>query len=284
MTSKTTFLIEGINTPNLLIHSSVKPSTLEELLGRDYKRISKKIEKFISDYVSKSSAKGLVIGLSGGLDSSVVLKLSVNALGASKMLGLIMPSDTTPNDDTNHAIELAKELRIKYRVIDIHPIMRKFEEILPEDKGARGNLMARIRMSLLYYYAGVNGYLVAGTSDKSEIQIGYFSKFGDGAADIMPIAGLYKTQVRSLAEYLGLPVVIVQKKSSPRLWDNHLAEEEIGMDYEIIDQILHLLVDKKMQLKDATRKLGIHTKHVNKVKKMIEKSLHKRNPAAIVSL
>ena len=284
MTSKTTFLVEGINTSSLLIHSSVKPSTLEELLGQDYKRISKKIEMFISDYISKSSAKGLVIGLSGGLDSSVVLKLSVNALGASKVLGLVMPSDTTPNDDTNHAIDLAKELRIKHRVIDIRPIIRKFEEILPEDKGARGNLMARIRMSLLYYYAGVNRYLVAGTSDKSEIQIGYFSKFGDGAADIMPIAGLYKTQVRSLAEYLGIPVVIVQKKSSPRLWDNHLAEEEIGMDYEIIDQILHLLVDKKMHLKDATKKLGIHTKHVSKVKKMIEKSLHKRSPAAIVSL
>src|SRR5919107_4466021 len=255
--SKTTFLVEGINTPSHLIHSSVKPSTLEELLGQDYKRISKKIEKFISDYISKSSAKGLVIGLSGGLDPSVVLKLSVDALGASKVLGLVMPSDTTPNDDTNHAIDLAKELRIKYRVIDIHPIIRKFEEILPEDKGARGNLMARIRMSLLYYYAGVNGYLVAGTSDKSEVQIGYFSKFGDGAADIMPIAVLYKTQVRTLAEYLGIPSAIVQKKSSPRLWKNHLAEEEIGIDYEIIDQILHLLVDKKMPPKDVIRKLEV---------------------------
>ena len=281
---KTTFLVEGINTPSHLIHSSVKPSTLEELLGQDYKRISKEIEKFISDYISKSSAKGLVIGLSGGLDSSVVLKLIVNALGASKVLGLVMPSDTTPNDDTNHAIDLAKELRIKYRVIDIHPIIRKFEEILPEDKGARGNLMARIRMSLLYYYAGINGYLVAGTSDKSEIQIGYFSKFGDGAADIMPIAGLYKTQVRALAKYLGIPEAIIQKKSSPRLWDNHLAEEEIGMDYETIDPILHLLVDKKIHLKDVARKLGVDTKQVNKVKKMIEKSLHKRSPAAIVSL
>ena len=284
MQAKNKSLIEGINSSTHLIHSSVKPSALEELLGQDYKRISKKIEKFISDYISKSSAKGLVIGLSGGLDSSVVLKLSVDALGASKVLGLVMPSDTTPNDDTNHAIDLAKELRIKYRVIDIHPIIRKFEEILPEDKGARGNLMARIRMSLLYYYAGINGYLVAGTSDKSEVQIGYFSKFGDGAADLMPIAGLYKTQVRALAEYLGIPVVIVQKKSSPRLWDNHLAEEEIGMDYEMIDQVLHLIVDKNMQLKDATRKLGIPAKHVNKVKKMIEESLHKRSPAAIVSL
>ncbi len=262
----------------------MKPSTLEELLSQDYKKISNKIEKFISAYISKSSAKGLVIGLSGGLDSSVVLKLSVNALGRSNVLGLVMPSATTPREDTAHAIDLAKKLRIRYHVIDIHPLIQKFEEILPENKEARGNLMARIRMSILYYYAGINGYLVAGTSDKSEIQIGYFSKFGDGAADIMPIAVLYKTQVRALAQYLGIPAAIVQKKSSPRLWENHLAEEEIGMDYEIIDQILHLLVDKKIPPKDIKRKLGVSTKHVNKVRGMIEKSLHKRRPAAIVSL
>jgi NAD+ synthase len=262
----------------------VKRNTLEKLLGQDYKKISKKIEKFISGYISKSSAKGLVMGLSGGLDSSVVLKLSVNALGPSKVLGLVMPSDTTPREDTTHAVELAKELRIKYHIIDIYPIIRKFEEILPKDKEARGNLMARIRMSLLYYYAGINGYLVAGTSDKSEVQIGYFSKFGDGAADIMPIAGLYKTQVRALAKYLGIPAAIIQKKSSPRLWDKHLAEEEIGMDYETIDQILHLLVDKKAQLKDVARKLEVNAKQVNKVKHMIEKSLHKRSPTAIFAL
>ncbi|MDP8903324.1 MAG: NAD+ synthase [Thermoproteota archaeon] len=262
----------------------MKPSTLEELLGQDYKKISNKIEKFISAYISKSSAKGLVIGLSGGLDSSVVLKLSVNALGRSNVLGLVMPTTTTPREDTAHAIDLAKKLRIRYHVIDIHPLIQKFEEILPENKEARGNLMARIRMSILYYYAGISGYLVAGTSDKSEVQIGYFSKFGDGAADIMPIAVLYKTQVRVLAQYLDIPAEIVQKKSSPRLWENHLAEEEIGMDYEIIDQILHLLVDKKIQPKDIKRKLGVSTKHVNKVRGMIEKSLHKRRPAAIVSL
>ena len=276
--------IENINTSEQLTHSIVKPSTLEELLGQDYKKISNKIEKFISAYISKSSAKGLVIGLSGGLDSSVVLKLSVNALGRSNVLGLVMPSDITPREDTAHAIDLAKELRIRYHIIDIHPIIQKFEEILPENKDARGNLMAMIRMSILYYYAGVNRYLVAGTSDKSEVQIGYFSKFGDGAADIMPIAVLYKTQVRALAQYLDIPAEIVQKKSSPRLWENHLAEEEIGMDYEIIDQILHLLVDKKIQPKDIKRKLGVSTKHVNKVRGMIEKSLHKRRPAAIVSL
>jgi NAD+ synthase len=262
----------------------VKSETLEELCCQDYAKISNKIEKFLSAYISKSSARGLVIGLSGGLDSSVVLKLSVNALGQSNVLGLVMPSDTTPSEDVDHAIDLAKGLEVRYHIIDIHPIIQKFEEILPKDQKARGNLMARVRMSLLYYYAGINSYLVAGTADKSEVQIGYFSKFGDGSADIMPIAVLYKTQVRSLAHYLNIPEVIIQKKSSPRLWVNHIAEQEIGMDYEIIDSILHLLLDKKMQPKDITRKLKISVTDVYKVQNMIEKSLHKRRSAAIVAL
>jgi NAD+ synthase len=247
-------------------------------------RISKKIERFISEYVSKSSAKGLVIGLSGGLDSSVVLRLAVNALSPSKVLGIMMPSDITPKDDADHAIELAKSFGIKYHVIDISPLLAKYTEVLPDDKRARGNLMARIRMNILYYYAGVNSYLVAGTSDRSEIMIGYFTKFGDGAADILPIADLYKTQTRALARYLGIPKAIAEKKSSPRLWINHLAEEEIGMDYEIIDTILHLLVDKKMKPKNVARRLGIPVNQVNKVKDMMDKSLHKRSMPPVAYL
>jgi NAD+ synthase len=239
-------------------------------------RTSKGIERFISDYVSNSSAKGLVIGISGGLDSAVVLKLAVNALGPTRVLGLVMPSDTTPREDTEDAIEQAKSLRTRYLIIDINPLLMKYTEVLPDDKRARGNLMARIRMNILYYHASVNGYLVAGTSDKSELFIGYYTKFGDGAADIMPIANLYKTQVRALGKYLKVPQAIVEKKSSPRLWDNHLAEEEIGMDYETIDPILHLLVDRKLKPKDVAKKLGIPTKHAHKIKYMLETSLHKR--------
>ena len=105
----------------------MKPGTLEELLCQDYKKISNKIEKFLSAYISKSSAKGLVIGLSGGLDSSVVLKLGVNALGQSNVLGLVMPSDTTPREDTDHAIDLARYSRVKYYIIDIYRIVKKYE-------------------------------------------------------------------------------------------------------------------------------------------------------------
>ena len=250
---------------------------LDVLMDQDFKKVSKRVERFISSYVPKSS-KGLVIGLSGGLDSSVVLKLAVNALGPSRVLGLVMPSDTTPKEDTGHAIRLARSLRIRHEIINVTPMIEKITEALPKDKRARGNLMARIRANILYYYAAVNGYLVAGTSDKSELCIGYFTKFGDGAADIMPIAGLYKTQVRALAEFLGLPEAIVRKKSSPRLWDNHLAEKEIGMGYEAIDQILYLLVEKKLKPKDAAKKLGMPLNDVNRVKDMMEKSLHKRKP------
>lgn len=250
-----------------------------KLLNRDYGRIAKRLERFVSRYVSEN-AGGVVIGLSGGLDSSVVLKIAVNALGPSRVLGLVMPSDTTPEQDTRDAIEHAKSLGIRCLVIDINPILGRYAEALPADKKARGNLMARIRTNILYYYAGVNGYLVAGTSDKSELCIGFFTKFGDGAADIMPIAGLYKTQVRALAKYLGIPQVIVEKKSSPRLWNNHLAEEEIGMGYQAIDPVLYLLVDKKIKPKAAAKKLGIPAKHVNRIKEMMEKSTHKRSPAA----
>jgi len=235
---------------------AVRP-TKPALVDQNFKKVSKTIERFILSYVSKSAAKGLVIGLSGGLDSAVVLKLSVNALGPSKVLGLLLPSEMTPREDIEHAIDHAKSIGIRYQIIDINPLLGKFAEVLPEDKIARGNLMARIRMSILYYYAAINGYLVVGTSDKSEIQTGYFTKFGDGAADILPIADLYKTQVR---------------------------EEELGIDYETIDQILRMLVEKKVKPEQVARKLAVSINEVRKVRYMIEKNAHKRKMPPIAYL
>lgn len=224
-----------------------------------------------------------MIGLSGGLDSSVVLKLSVNAVGPEKVFGLIMPSSSTPREDIKDAIDLAKSLRVRFEVIDLTPIVERYSQALPEDARARGNLTARIRMNILYYYAAINGYLVAGTSDKSERKIGFFTKFGDGAADILPIADLYKTQVRELAQFLKIPRTIIEKKSSPRLWDNHLAEVEIGMTYETIDPILQLL-EKKKKPQEIAKKLKLPLNDVRKVKEMVEKSGHKRDPPPIAKI
>lgn len=245
-------------------------------LGRRLGTVSRKIERFISNYVSNSSAKGLVIGLSGGLDSSVVVKLAVNAIGPEKVLGLIMPSVHTPSEDVDDAIELSKLLKIRYEVVNLDPIVEKYREVLPDDNRARGNLTARIRMSILYYYAEINDYLVAGTSDRSEKSVGFFTKFGDGAADLLPIADLYKTQVRALARFLKVPESIVEKKSSPRLWENHLAEDELDMRYEELDSILFLMADKKIKPARVAKKLKLPRQDVRKVERMIDKNAHKQ--------
>ncbi|MGI0012879.1 MAG: NAD+ synthase [Nitrososphaera sp.] len=252
--------------------------------GQNLGRVSGKIERFISSYLSESSAKGLVIGLSGGLDSSVVLKLCVNAVGPGKVLGILMPSRHTPQEDIKDATELAAALKVRYQVIDIDPIVERFAQVLPEDKRAMGNLAARVRMSILYYHAAINSYLVVGTSDRSERETGFFTKFGDGVADMLPIADLYKTQVRALARFLKLLASITEKKSSPRLWENHLAEEEIGMSYETIDPILQLLVDKKKKPQYIAKKLKVPLKDVQKVKEMVDKSAHKRNATLYAKL
>lgn len=263
----------------------VQQNLLEHLIKqKDYAKIADQVANFIRDYISNSPAKGLAIGLSGGLDSSVVLKLSTNALGSRNVLGLVMPTAVTPQEDIKHAIELAEALKVECKTINLDPIIEGYEKVLPEDKRAKGNLAARIRMSILYYHAFVRGYLVTGTGDKSEYYIGYFTKYGDGGADIMPIAHLYKTQVRALARYLGISDQIIKKKSSPRLWANHLAEEEIGMNYEIIDSILHLMVDKKLKPAETAKRLQIPPEQVNKIREMVQRNGHKRTMPALVGI
>jgi len=271
----------------ILIHDSSRQpivpanSVLAKLMALDFDKTSNRIQEFIAGYVRDASAEGIVIGLSGGLDSSVAAKLCVKALGKGNVLGLVLPSKETPLQDVKDAKALARELGIRSRSIGIEPIVGKFMQVLPNEKKAKGNLMARIRMSMLYHQAYIEKGLVIGTSDKSEFFIGYYTKFGDGGADLLPIADLYKTQVRALGAFLGVPKAILQKKSSPALWKGHLAEKEIGMQYEELDPILHLLVDKKMDSKKVAEKLSINVAKVEKVQDMIKGSSHKRTPARI---
>lgn len=256
-------------------------AVVSKLADMDFDKTSNKIQDFIADYVRKASAKGIVIGLSGGLDSSVAVKLCVKALGKEKVLGLVLPSKKTPPEDIDDANTLSRALRIRSKTIDIQPIVDKFMKVLPDEKKSKGNLMARVRMSILYHHAYNEKSLVVGTSDKSELYIGYFTKYGDGGSDLLPIADLYKTQVRALGAFLDIPQTILQKKSSPALWKGHLAEKEIGMDYEALDPILHLLVDKKINVKDTAEKLGVPLMQVKKVQGMVDASSHKRAMAPI---
>jgi len=251
----------------------------------DYDYAAKRIMSFIRDSVKKAGAAGVVIGLSGGLDSSVTAVLAVRALGRSGVTGLILPDpETTPVEDVRDAEELARSLGITRFQIDIRDILEAYASSLPfyeENRIANGNLRARIRMTILYYYANISNRLVCGTSDKSELLLGYYTKYGDGGADILPIGDLYKTQVRELARRLGLPKKLCEKPSSPRLWPGQMAESELGMTYEEIDEILHLYVERGKSAEEIVEEAGMSLEKVREVIERVHRSEHKRLPPPI---
>lgn len=249
---------------------------LEELQTQNYEEIQKKIGSFLVDEVSQRQSFGVVFGLSGGIDSAVVASLCSKFL-KEKSLALIMPdSRITSKIDTEEAIKMVDKIEIEYKLIDVGLINKEYSKYLEPNSLAYGNLTARIRANILYYYANAKKYLVLGSSDKSEFLIGYFTKFGDGAADLLPMASLYKTQIRHLAKFLGVSDSIIKKKSSPGLWEGHFAETEIGLSYEEIDSILHCLFDKNFSVQDVVKHTGIDSLSVDKIYKMCKNSEHKR--------
>jgi len=235
------------------VNLSVNQEILNEIINQDYASIVKTIEEFLKNQVSENNSKGLIFGLSGGVDSAVTAYLC-NRLFPKESLALLMPdSKISPKDETEDALKLVEELKLDYKLIDINPIVNQYSKYIEPSEKALGNLRARVRANLLYYYANLKKYLVVGSSDKSEYLIGYFTKFGDGSADILPIVSLYKAQVRKFGEHLGVPESILSKKSSPHLWLNHLAEDEIGMSYEEVDSILFCLFEKKLSVEETAK-------------------------------
>jgi len=260
----------------------VNHAILEEITNQDYSVIVTRIQDGLKQSIEETDSKGVIFGLSGGIDSAVIAYLCNNTI-KEKTLAVIMPdSKISPESETNDALKIVDSLGIDYKLLDINSIHKEFNMVLePEDK-ALGNLRARIRMNILYYYANLKNLTVLGSSDKSEFNIGYFTKFGDGAADTLPIVSLYKTQVRELAKHLGIDEKIITKKSSPHLWPNHEAEHEIGVEYEQIDAILYCLIDKKLSVEDTAKESQIDIKIVEKIYSMYKNSEHKRiNPKAL---
>jgi NAD+ synthase len=252
---------------------------IEEIENQDYEKITNDLEKFLLEQLEKNNAKGLILGLSGGIDSAVLAYLCKRIL-KEKSLALIMPdTEITPEYETTDALKMISLTGIPYKLIDINPIIKEYSHYLEPNDWAKGNLRARIRANILYYYANSKNYLVLGSSDKSEYLIGYFTKFGDGAADIVPIISLYKLQVRKIAKHLGVPQSIIEKKSSAHLWKNHEAEKEIGVSYEEIDSILYCIFDKKFSIDEASTKTQIQRETVDKIYNLYLNSEHKRLPA-----
>jgi NAD+ synthase len=243
---------------------------------------SKELINYIRSYVDGVGVRGVVLGVSGGTDSATTAALAVKALGPERVHALILPDKENDEEDIRDAELVAKVLGLEnVEYIDITDIVESFLKALKTDydrapRIPKGNIKARVRMVILYYYANIHNLLVVGSSDRSEYLLGFFTKWGDGAADIYPLINLYKTQVRLLAEYLGIPEKIAWKPSSPGFWRGHKARDELGADYDLIDKILYHLVDLRLSPAETAERVGAPLELVYSVLKRIEGTEHKR--------
>ena len=239
---------------------------------------------FIKDELHKADLNSLIIGLSGGLDSALVAHLSVKAIGPENVVGVIMPYKTSSEENIIDARELSKELKIKYHEIDISPQIDGYFQKFPDaDRNRRGNKMARERMSILYDLSAVERALVIGTSNKTEILLGYGTIFGDLASAINPLGDLYKTQVRVLAKYLQVSEKIIAKTPSADLYAGQSDEGDFGFTYDEVDKLLYLLVDERYT-PDQCRQAGFNNDLIQKVTDMIVKNQFKRSTPVIAKL
>jgi len=240
-------------------------------------KVASRIVDWIREQVNDATAEGVVLGLSGGIDSSVTAALCKRAFH-DNTLGLIMPCLSDPID-VEHANLLAERFEIETRIVDLG---RTFEAMLKElgamDEGIpAANLKSRLRMSALYYFANKLNYLVVGAGNRTEWIIGYFAKYGDGGVDILPIGDLLKRDVIGLANHLGIPDEIIEKTPSAGLWKGQTDEGEIGIRYEELDGILSGIWDDKIDDPNS------HPE-IDKVKKMIKESEHKRKSIPVCKI
>ncbi|MBO8174075.1 MAG: NAD+ synthase [Thermococcus sp.] len=243
----------------------------------NYDVVIKEIVDFIKEKVNEANTNGVVVGVSGGVDSATTAFLAVKALGKDKVLGLIMPY--YENQDVGDAKLVCETLGINYKIISIKPIVDAFEKSLDfePNKITKGNIMVRTRMILLYAHANQYNLLVLGTSNKSELLTGYYTKWGDGASDYAPLINLYKTEVWEIAKRLGVPERIIKKKPTAGLWIGQTDEDELGISYKLLDEILYRLVDLKMPKEKIAEELGIPLERVEYVENLVKKTEHKRS-------
>lgn len=248
----------------------------------DWNAVVERITAFIRNVVEEANAEGVVVGLSGGVDSSTTAFLCVKALGKDRVLGIIMPErGVTREEDVDDALKVCEILGIDYKFVEINPMVDVFLNELGEgNRIAVANLKPRIRMIINYYFANNLRRLVAGTGNKSELMTGYYTKYGDGGVDFLPIGDLYKTEVFELAKFLGVPERIIKKAPSAGLWIGQTDEGELGITYAKLDTILKAL-EKGVKPEEIPKKYDVSEEEVKRVLEMVERSRHKREPPPV---
>jgi len=262
------------------------------LNDKDLGAITQKLKRFITASIRSANARGAVVALSGGVDSSVVASLAHDAVDT---LALLLPEKSVIRAaDITHAKTIARIYRLPFVIIEIDPLISSFEAVAPMPVPhrrsnhkvplAQANLKARIRMVLNYLVANLEHRLVLGTGNRTELLTGYFTKYGDGAVDVLPIGDLYKTQVFQLARYLGIPKTIISKAPSAGLWQGQTDEEELGFSYELLDRILFELVSEKKSVGETATLLNIETRRVQEVCGKVLSSRHKRQIPPVAAI
>jgi len=246
--------------------------------------VEKILTKFIQEELGKFGYSRGILGLSGGLDSTVCAFLASKTLGPESVIALLMPYGDTFGGDIDDAEEVVRSLGLGSRVINIAPMVDSYFKDHPTDnKILIGNKMARERMSILYDYSAREGALILGTSNKTELLLGYGTIHGDMACAINPLGDLYKTQVRALAHHLGIPERIQTKAPTAGLWEGQTDEGELGMTYENVDKLLYQMVDKRLTAKEAIAS-GFEKEMVERVVSLMKNSEFKRKLPPIAKL
>ncbi|MHB8605261.1 MAG: NAD+ synthase [Thermoplasmatota archaeon] len=248
----------------------------------------RRLVAFVGDYVEKAGARGVVLGLSGGVDSALVAAIATEALGADRVLAIAMPHATSHAEDAAHARLVAEQCGLALESIDITPIVASVAascgtHAVAETAVAFANLKARARMIVLYAHANALDRLVVGTGNKSELLVGYFTKYGDGAADLYPIGDLYKTDVWALAREMRIPRGVIEKPPSAGLFPGQTDEQELGIRYADLDRVLAAF-EAGHDAATAARLAAIPIADVERIARRIATSEHKRTSLVIPKL
>ncbi|MFY9076540.1 NAD+ synthase [Aliarcobacter butzleri] len=249
---------------------------------KNWKKIKQYLISFLKDEVSKAGFEKVTVGLSGGLDSAVVAILCKEAFGKN-LNCVLMPSQFSSQSSIEHAIEVCEKFDIRYDIVSIEPMVSAFLKNMDNDKLRIGNFSARMRMSVLYDISFKEKSLVVGTSNKSELLLGYGTIFGDIACAINPIGEIYKSDEFEFAKLLGVPESILTKAPSADLWEGQSDEDELGHTYKEIDDLLKLMVDDKKS-KDELLKLGFEASFIDKISNRMKANAFKGKLPTIAKL